>query len=119
MKYQHVPPLLLLFIPYPILYVNHVFAGAASDMKKAEVVGRQLHIIWTHLLLFACNMYIVKLLSVVWENGNYILCGEQLRVKLIVGIDKECMECNIFTRLETHLTIGFSRKTNLNALAQL
>ena len=27
---------------------------------------------------------------------------------VIVGIDKECMECNIFARLETHLTIGFS-----------
>ena len=33
---------------------------------------------------------------------------------LIVGIDKECMECNIFARLETHLTIGFSQKTDLN-----
>ena len=28
------------------------------------------------------------------------------------------MECNIFACLETHLTIGFSRKTDLNALAE-
>ena len=38
---------------------------------------------------------------------------------LQVGIDKECMEGNFFARLETHLTIGFSWKTNLNALVQL
>ena len=29
------------------------------------------------------------------------------------------MECNFFTCLENHLTIGFSGKTNLNALVQL
>ena len=34
----------------------------------------------------------------------------------IVGIDKKCMECIIFACLETHLTIGFSQKTDLNAL---
>ena len=37
---------------------------------------------------------------------------------VIVGIDKECMECNIFVRLETHLTIGFNQKTDLNALVK-
>ena len=40
-------------------------------------------------------------------------------VYLIVGIDKECMECNIFACLETHLTRGFSQKTDLNALVKL
>ena len=34
-------------------------------------------------------------------------------VVLIVGIDKECMECGIFACLETHLTICFSRKNQL------
>ena len=29
------------------------------------------------------------------------------------------MECNIFACLEIHLTIGFSQKTDFNALAQL
>ena len=38
---------------------------------------------------------------------------------LIVGIDKECIECNIFVCLEIHLTIGFSQKTYLNALVKL
>ena len=37
----------------------------------------------------------------------------------VVGIDKECMECNIFEHLETHLTISFSQKTDLNALVKL
>ena len=46
LKYQNV-----LLFSHPILYANHVFTGAASDMKKAEVVGRHLHIIWTHLAL--------------------------------------------------------------------
>ena len=38
------------------------------------------------------------------------------REQTIVGIDKECMECSFFTRLETYLTIGFSRKTDLKAV---
>ena len=29
------------------------------------------------------------------------------------------MECGFFTRLKTHLTMGFSRKTNLNAVIML
>ena len=37
----------------------------------------------------------------------------------VVGIDKECMECNIFMCLEIHLTKGFSRKTDLNKLVKL
>ena len=59
----------------------------------------------------------------------YKLCSDQVYVfsyihSIIIkygigGIDKEYMECNIFARIETHLTIGFSRKTELNALAQL
>ena len=52
--------------------------------------------------IFSCRSL---LLSTIVLNDIYIYIEY-----LIVGIDKECMECNFFTRLDTHLTIGFSWK---------
>ena len=43
-------------------------------------------------------------------RDGLIIFHSNPRVKgLIVGINKECMECNFFAHLETHLTIDFSR----------
>ena len=39
--------------------------------------------------------------------------GSNLSLSTVVGIDKNCIECGIFARLETHLTISFSPKNQL------